>query len=488
MQNKLATNAIYRVILNLFNLLVPLFVGPYIAGLLDPELYGMYNRVYAEFNVFLVLGTFGIYNYGMREVSRAREDPTRVNQLFTNLFVTGVAANLLVGVVYVGYALIKADGVDLYIYLIMTLQLIANMFYIEFVNEAVENYGFITKKTILIRLIYLISIFVFVRTKEDIIPYTLVICMTIFVNNFVSYLAVRRRLRFDFRALGDLRYQLIPLVVTLLLTNVEMLYGQLDKVLLGAAVSDIAVTEYTLPTTLVGMIGSLPLALVSVAIPRLSKLLGDGDRRQYLDTLHRTTDIFMAMIIPMAFGIMVLSREIMWLYSRDVYTYVYPVLIVAAGCRFIFAYQSIISNLVMYLHGMEKQLTFFLLIFGLGNLAMDMGLIGLGRFTPVTALASTGVVTALFVLVTSVFCKRRLNLPLGFFSKKIRGYYLVGALFIPIAYLVNLLKLGYLWNIALIVPLCAGIYGGYLLARKDPLIGALLDRLPGRKKTDGGAL
>ena len=50
----LGQNAIYKGILNAFNLLVPLFVGPYIAGLLSPELYGIYNRVYAEFNVFFV--------------------------------------------------------------------------------------------------------------------------------------------------------------------------------------------------------------------------------------------------------------------------------------------------------------------------------------------------------------------------------------------------------------------------------------------------
>ena len=62
MKSSLAKNAIYKVILNVFNLLVPLFVGPYIAGLLTPELYGVYNRVYAEFQIFFILGAFGIYN------------------------------------------------------------------------------------------------------------------------------------------------------------------------------------------------------------------------------------------------------------------------------------------------------------------------------------------------------------------------------------------------------------------------------------------
>ena len=57
-KNSLGRNAVYKVILNIFNLLIPLFVGPYIAGLLDKNLYGIYNRVYAEFQIFFICGAF----------------------------------------------------------------------------------------------------------------------------------------------------------------------------------------------------------------------------------------------------------------------------------------------------------------------------------------------------------------------------------------------------------------------------------------------
>ena len=99
----LGQNAIYKGILNAFNLLVPLFVGPYIAGLLSPELYGIYNRVYAEFNVFFVIGSFGIYNYGIREISKVRQDPVKFSQIFSSLFVIGVIANCVVTVFYIIY-------------------------------------------------------------------------------------------------------------------------------------------------------------------------------------------------------------------------------------------------------------------------------------------------------------------------------------------------------------------------------------------------
>ena len=42
MQEKsLARNGIYKALLNIFNLVVPLLVGPYVTGLLNEELYGI---------------------------------------------------------------------------------------------------------------------------------------------------------------------------------------------------------------------------------------------------------------------------------------------------------------------------------------------------------------------------------------------------------------------------------------------------------------
>ena len=82
MNNSLAKNATYKAILNIFNLFVPLIIGVYIARVLSVELLGMYNRVYSEFQVFFTLSAFGIYNFGLREISKFRNDKKKVNKIF----------------------------------------------------------------------------------------------------------------------------------------------------------------------------------------------------------------------------------------------------------------------------------------------------------------------------------------------------------------------------------------------------------------------
>ena len=161
-QKSLIKNTIFKAILSLFNIAIPLIVGPYIVRLLDVKLYGIYNSVFSEFQLFLTFASFGIYTFGVREISKIRDDDKAVSKLFTNLFVITVITNLIVLGIYIAYSCFVSTGIARSIYLVMVIQIIGNIFYIEFTNEALENYKFITIKTAIVKIFYLIALFVFV--------------------------------------------------------------------------------------------------------------------------------------------------------------------------------------------------------------------------------------------------------------------------------------------------------------------------------------
>lgn len=480
MKNSLAKNAVYKVILNIFNLFVPLFVGPYIAGLLNKDLYGIYNRVFAEFQVFFIIGAFGIYNYGIREISKVRNNEKRFQSIFTSLFLIGILSNVIVTAFYIVYFMQRSTGVDKYVYLVMIIQMMSNIFYIEFVNEAVENYAFITKKTIIIRFLYFVAIFVFVRKPSDVIIYSVVVSATVFFNNFVSFLYLKRKYKFCFANI-EIKKHIVPLFVSLILTNVELLYSQLDKVMLSPFVNDIAVTEYTLPTTLIGMLSTIPLSLITVSIPRLSRYVGENNKEEYMNTLHNTSRVYMAILAPMAFGVLVLSKEIMWLYSKDVYTYTFPILALAAMSRIIYGYQSIMTHLVLYVNGKEKQLTGFLFMGGLLNVVLNFLLVMLHKFSAGTALFTTMISSAFFAVIAVIYSQKRLNIKCNFFEKKVLRYFAVSALFIPVSMGIRLLSDNNWINIIFTVVSCVGVYAVFMFVTKDPLVELVLNRIRRKK-------
>ncbi len=475
-QSSLGMNAIYKMILNVFNLLVPLFVGPYIAGLLNKDLYGIYNRVYAEFQVFFILGAFGIYNYGVREISKVRSDVKKTQEVFTSLFVIGLITNITVTIFYVIYFIVRGNGIDEYVYMTMIIQMASNIFYIEFMNEAVENYAFITKKTIVVRIIYLVAIFCFVRKPTDVIIYSVVVSATVLLNNLISFIYLKRQYQFTWHGI-QIKKHIAPLIVSLLVVNVELLYGQLDKIMLSPFVNDIAVTEYTIPTTLMGMLSTIPLSLISVSIPRLSSYVGIKDITSYKNTLENTVRIYMSILIPMAFGVLVLSEEIMWLYTKDVYTYAFPILMLVAMARIVYGYKSIVMNLMMYVWGFERKLTLFLLAGGVLNLVSNFILVVSGNFSAFTSLLTTAVASLLATMAGKIYFEKKVGIKTRFLSKEIMRYFLVALLFIPISFLIKVIGMGYWFNIIATILTCISLYGVFLCVTKDPLLDVVLNMI-----------
>ena len=475
-QKSLFKNIIYKAILSFVNILVPAIIGSYIVHLLDVDLYGAYNKVYSEFQVFLTFASFGIYTFGIREVSKIRDDIKKISSLFTNLFIISIISNLIVILIYIAYSFISSTGITRMIYIIMITQLIANIFYIEFVNEALENYKFITIKSVIIKLLYMLSLYLFVKKPEDIIIYTIIVSMTVFLNNIASFIYAKKRIKFDFSSINYKKY-LAPMLTILVISNVDLLYSQLDRIMLGKFIDDVSVTMYYIPYYLVSMIVSIPYAIITVSIPRLAYVLENKGKKEYLSNLSRMISSLYFIIIPMCFGILVLSKEAIILYAGKKYIAMVPTLIVACLSRLIICTESIMTNLVLYPNNKEKQVLKLSLCFGTSNLIMNSCLVILKVFTPTTALITTSIAEFGFALSQFIYAKKKLNLNIRILTKQNVSYLILCILFIPISYIIRLANLNFWINLLLITIICVLFYFGILYIKKDDNLLLAINKL-----------
>ena len=465
-QKSMFKNIIYKAILSFVNIMVPVIIGSYIVHLLDVDLYGAYNKVYSEFQVFLTFASFGIYTFGIREVSKIRDDNKKISILFTNFFVISIITNLITTVIYIIYSIYTSTGITTTIYLFMVIQLIANIFYIEFVNEALENYKFITIKSVIIKLMYMVSLYLFVKKPGDIIVYTIIISMTAVLNNLASFAYAKKRIRFNFKYINFKKY-LGPMFTILIISNIDLLYSQLDRIMLGKFVSDVSVTMYYIPYYLISMLISIPYAIINVAIPRLAYVLENKGKKEYLLNLSRSISSLYFIIIPMCFGVLVLADEAILLYAGEKYMAMVPTLIVACIARLIISTESIMTNLVSYPNNKEKQILKFSLCFGTSNLIMNSILLLIHKFNPTTSLITTCIAEFGFALSQYIYARKKLDLEFHIFTKQNTTYLILGLCFIPIASLIRLLNLNFYINFALIVIACVIFYLGFLYLKKD---------------------
>lgn len=472
-------NSIYKALLSFANIVVPLIIGPYITKLLNVALYGAYNKVYAEFQVFLIFATFGIYTYGVREISKVRDNKDKLEELFTNLFTLSLITNTITGIIYIAYSLISSTGITQSIYLVFIIQIVANVFYIEFLNEALENYKFITIKTLMVKIIYFILLLCFVKKPNDIIIYSVIISGIVFLNNIISYIYVRKHIHFNFKRIHLKRY-IKPLFLVLIITNVEILYSQLDRIMLGKFVNDISVTIYYIPYYIVSTLASIPYAIINVSIPRLSYMVETNKKESYEGALNTSLTSLLFTILPMCLGVAVLSKEVIFIYAGNKYNNIYGILILACIFRILISIESIMTNLVLYANNKEKKLVQFTFIFGICNLIMNIILVKIKMLTPFTAMLTTGIAELLLATTQYIYIKKEMQINLMLFSKQNLTYLCLSLCFIPIAIIIKRINFGYYINIILIIMTCILLYVGILYLKKDTTLSMILEKLFGK--------
>ena len=483
-KNTLFKNTIYKSMLSMVNIVVPLVIGPYIMRLLDVDLYGLYNRVFADFQMFLAFASFGVYTLGVREISKIRNDKEKVSKLFTNLFVISFLSNMLVLIIYLIFSLITSTGLARVLYLVMSIQIIANVFYVEFVNEALENYKFITIKSIIVKIIYFLAILLVVRNPHDIVIYAVIVSLTNFLNNIISFIYAKHRISFDFSKIQIKKY-IKPLIAVLVITNADLLYSQLDRVMLGRYVSGVSVTVYYTAYYLISTLSAIPYSIINVSIPRLSYLLKHEGKEIYEEKLNNSISSLIFIIVPMCLGVFVLSKEAIILYAGKKYLMAIVPLMIACITRIFISLESVMNNLVMYPNDREDRILKVSLICGISNLIINYLLILFKIFSPLTALATTGLVELTIFIIHYTYARKKMNIDVRIFNKKNMTYILLSLLFIPISLIIRSLNLNFYINIIVIVMLCSLMYFIILYIKKDNNLLFILDKFKSKLKVGG---
>lgn len=475
-------NSIYKIILNIFNLFVPLLVMPHINSLINKGDLGAYNSANSYFGFFLIFAVFGVYNFGIREASYIREDKNKLSITFTNLFLISVITSVLTSLLYFFFVCFFIDKSVRPLYFVLIIQLLSNMLSVEWLNEAIENYGFITLKTVIVRTLYVVSVFLFVKSSDDVLIFSIIMSLSVLLNNLLSFLFIKKHIRFNFSDFSLKRY-LKPLFTVLMISNVNFLYTQLDKVFLSSFSSGIMVTEYTNPSNIINMVSFMLSSLVMVSVPRLSYYLNNNKKDEYLSLLNFSAKSFFVFLAPACIGLFCLSYQALFIYTNGAYAYSYPVLQMFSLRLLVSSLYSVFAHQILYINRKERQMVFILLLGGVLNLILNTVLLIFGVLTPVYTVITTAVSEAFMLFIMYRYIKRKLCITLSSL-KYILKYIACSLTFIPITYFVKKLSLSIFPHTLVTVFLCMFAYFVLLLFTKDEMLFYFLKKLFKRLKKE----
>ena len=308
-------NAVYNILLAVSQVLLPLVTFPYISRILLPQGVGTYTFVDSYTQYFVLIAALGIPIYGMREIAKAKKSLVDRSQVFTELLSIHLLVSVLVSVLYIvsfltlsplkGYSQLFWIGGSL---------LLSNVFVMEWFFQGMEQFPFITLRTLCIRILTVIAIFIFVKGPTDTFLYYAINCASVFINAVINCFYARKFVKISFQGLS-LKRHLTPLLYifsTGLVTNV---YTLLDSVVLGFLTNTVQVGFYTTAVKLSKILIMILVAFTTVLVPPLSLAYKEGRYADAKILLRKSFNYVIFISVPLSIGIYVIAQPLILLFS-----------------------------------------------------------------------------------------------------------------------------------------------------------------------------
>lgn len=190
-----------------------------------------------------------------------------------------------------------------------SLKLIMNYMLIEWLYKGLEEFRFITIRTIIVKVLYIIGVFLLVRQASDYHIYYLLTVMMIVVNAFVNIIYSRHYVTLLFRNIGVTLYikSFFILGIYALLTS---MYLSFNVMYLGFVSGETEVGYYSTASKLYRILIAMFTAFTGVMLPRMSSLLSEGKVDEFKKFLRKSTNILFAFSIPLVIFTIVFAPAI----------------------------------------------------------------------------------------------------------------------------------------------------------------------------------
>ena len=318
-QPSIKKNVAYKSVLTLSTYLINFITFPYVARVLGVERIGLVNFVDNTVNYFLLFATMGVGLLGVREIAAVKEDKKRRDQVYSSV----LALNLLFTLVSLGIYLLcvvtipKLCQYDELFY-IGTAKILFTVFLVEWFFTGVENFRYITLRSILIKVLYIISVFLFVRDTSDYRLYFILTVGVVVLNALINQLYIREFVRVRWNNIQLFKYlkQNVTLGIYTLMTS---MYLTFNVMYLGLVSNNTEVGYYTTAFKLYSVVLGFFTAFTNVMLPRMSSLLANGEKDRFQELVNRSFSVMSTCCIPLILCSMIMAPQIVYILSGPGY-------------------------------------------------------------------------------------------------------------------------------------------------------------------------
>lgn len=303
-------NFFFKALLTISSYVISFATFPYISRVLGVEGVGLVDFVDNTVNYFLLFATMGVVNLGTREIAMVKRDPKKMSRVFSNILGLNITFTVIVLIIYFGtIALVPRFSQNIELFYIGATKIIATVFLVEWFFTGLENFKYITLRSLLVKLCYVVAVYIFIDDATDYKLYFGLTVGTVVLNAIINILYASRFVKINREALFSMRY-LRENVMLGLYGIMTSMYITFNVMYLGLVSNNTQVGYYTTAFKLYMILLGLFSAYTSVTMPRISTMLSEGNSKGLKELINKSFDGIVRFIVPFVISGVILAPQI----------------------------------------------------------------------------------------------------------------------------------------------------------------------------------
>ena len=302
---KVLKNYAYNLSYQLLLIILPIITTPYVTRVFSAKDLGTYGYFNSIVTYFILLATLGVASYGTKEISSNRKN---IPKNFWGIYTLQFGATLLSILLYTLLCL----GIDIMrnpVAYILGMSLISEGLDISWLFQGLEDFRKITVRNILVKLVGVISIFLLIKSANDLYLYVFLLTIFELLGQLSMWLPARKFIGKPHFDIDYTKYHLKPILLLFLPQIAISLYVTLDRTMLGMISSTNDVGIYDQALKLINILLTVVTSLGSVMLPRVSNLLATGNHKAVNKMHEMSFLIYNLIIFPIMAGMLIVNDD-----------------------------------------------------------------------------------------------------------------------------------------------------------------------------------
>ena len=467
-------NFVMNAILTMSQFLFPLITFPYISRILLPTGTGKVSFATSVVSYFALFAQLGIPTYGIRACAKVRDDRKALDRTVQELFLINLIMSILAYIVlFLAIAFVPRMRQEKALFLIVGLTILFNAIGMEWLYKALEQYTYITVRSIIFKLIAVVAMFVLVHEQKDYVIYGGISILAASASNVFNFFHAHKYVSIKPVGSYNFRQHLKPIVIFFAMSCAATIYTNLDTVMLGFMTSDAEVGYYNAAVKIKSILVSVVTSLGVVLLPRASYYVECKLMDKFCRITHVALNFVILISVPLTVYFILFAKEgIFFLSGAEYEASIVPMQIIMPTLLFI-GLTNIMGIQTLIPLGKEKVVLYSEIAGAVADLLLNVALIP----SMASAGAAIGTVVAEGVVFAVQFWALRKEVLSSY--QKVRYGTIVLALALAIASClwVKTTALGSFASLLVSAILFFAVYGGVLVLRKEPLAWQMAEKV-----------